>query len=219
VKEYFEKLMAIINKQNQTKQMTKAEQLVVDLAEASEALVTLFPISVETDETLKQTEIYKAYKERFDLLYKLADELKTWPRVIKTIAIDFDGVLTDGKHYLDKDGKLFFATHAKDNWAIAQLIQWGYEVDLVTSNDSETIKQYAADRKMGYVYSRDKDLQYSCAIVDSMQDINLIAKAGVVFCPIDADEEIADFSGAIVVPVRGGNGVINYIVQHLNHFI
>lgn len=140
-------------------------------------------------------------------------------KVIKTIAIDFDGVLTDGKHYIGKDGKQFYATHSKDNWAIAQLIAWGYEVDLVTSNDSEIVKQYAQDRKMGYVYSRDKDLQYHVAIVDSIQDINLMAKAGTVFCPIDADENVAESGGTIVVPVRGGNGVISYIVQQLNQFL
>lgn len=131
---------------------------------------------------------------------------------MKSIAIDWDGVLTDGKHYLGLDGKLFYATHSRDNWAIAYLINQGFTVDIVTANDSAIVRNYARDRKAGFIYSREKDLTYDIVVVDSMQDINLIVNAKNVFCPKDSGLYLRT-TGLIRVPVPSGGGVIDWIVQ------
>jgi 3-deoxy-D-manno-octulosonate 8-phosphate phosphatase KdsC-like HAD superfamily phosphatase len=145
----------------------------------------------------------------------LSDQFTTGFEKVKMprrIAIDFDGVLTDGKHYLNENGKMFYSTHSRDNWALARLINLGFEVDIVTANDSPIIKQYAEDRKLGYVYSRDKNIKYDIVIVDSIQDTLLADRAEHVFVPQDGDRIVCNENR---MPVLGGHGVINYFVQKL----
>lgn len=135
--------------------------------------------------------------------------------MLETIAIDFDGVLTDGKHYIDHDGKAFYSVHSRDNSAIAELISMGYRVVIVTANDDDAIRQYAKRRKVEYLYSREKDIKASYAIGDSVFDYQMLLNAYKAFCPQDADETIKRIPGIIVLPVKGGHGVIEHLLLHL----
>lgn len=135
--------------------------------------------------------------------------------MLETIAIDFDGVLTDGKHYIDHDGKAFYSVHSRDNSAIAELISQGYRVVIVTANDDDAIRQYAKRRKVEYIYSREKDIKASYAIGDSVFDYQMLLSAYKSFCPADADEVIKRIPGIIVLPVKGGHGVIEHLLLHL----
>lgn len=132
------------------------------------------------------------------------------------ILIDFDGVLSDGKHYIDRHGeKTFYSVHSRDNAAIAELINEGFEVIIVTSNDSKIIKEYAKKRKCEYIYTRDKNMESFAAIGDSVFDIPMLKKTKNAYCPIDADETVKKLEGITVLPVSGGNGVISVMIHDL----
>lgn len=135
---------------------------------------------------------------------------------MQKILIDFDGVLSDGKHYIDRHGeKSFYSVHSRDNAAIAELIYEGYEVVIVTSNDSKIIKEYAKKRKCSYLYTRDKQIKGHVAIGDSVIDIPMLKLADKAFCPVDSDPAVKAVYGIKVLPVTGGNGVISEMIHHV----
>lgn len=129
------------------------------------------------------------------------------------IAIDFDGVLTDGKMYIDNRGKQFYAVHARDNAAIAWLISMGHVVIIVTNNDSKAIKYYAEIRKCAYVRTEYKDIRCDIAIGDSMQDLPMFNNAKLLsICPSDAPKSVKRIVTK-VAEVPGGHGVIDWLVN------
>lgn len=133
----------------------------------------------------------------------------------ETIAIDFDGVLTDGKHFIDHDGKKFYSVHSRDNSSLQELVDMGYRVVIITANSDETIKRYCERRKIEYIYSRDKDIEATHAVGDSTFDIGMLTKAKFKYCPSDADEMIKRIPGMIVLPCKGGHGVIEHLIAKL----
>ena len=61
---------------------------------------------------------------------------------IKNIVIDCDGVLTDGKKYVNSSGdRELIAFHCRDNEAIKRLIEKGYRVIIVTASDFPGIRR------------------------------------------------------------------------------
>lgn len=134
---------------------------------------------------------------------------------METILIDFDGVLTDGKHYIDHDGKKFYSVHSRDNSAIQELVELGYRVVIVTANDDPIIKRYAEKRKVEYLYTREKDIEATHVIGDSTFDIPMFARAKYKYCPSDADEVVKRIPEMIVLPCKGGHGVIEHLISKL----
>lgn len=135
---------------------------------------------------------------------------------MQKILLDFDGVLSDNKQYIDRHGeKMFLSVHSRDNAAIAELIFEGYEVIIVTSNDSKIIKEYAKKRKCSYLYQRDKDIASYAAVGDSVIDIPMLKRAEKSFCPVDADQKVKSLPNIRILPVTGGNGVIAEMIHHI----
>lgn len=133
----------------------------------------------------------------------------------ETIAIDFDGVLTDGKHFIDHDGKKFYSVHSRDNSSLQELVDMGYRVVIITANSDEAIKRYCERRKIEYIYSRDKDIEATHAVGDSTFDLGMLTRAKYKYCPSDADEMIKRIPGMIVLPCKGGHGVIEHLIAKL----
>jgi len=134
--------------------------------------------------------------------------------ILMKILIDFDGVLTDGKRYIGTNGT-FYSLHSRDNAAIAELINEGYEVIIVTANNDPLVEEYARKRKCSYIYSREKDIEAEIAIGDSTFDIKMMVKAKKKFCPKDAHSYVKKIPGMIVLDVKGGEGVIENLLFHL----
>lgn len=138
-----------------------------------------------------------------------------------TILIDCDGVLTDGKQYIDHTGeKMFLAFHSRDVRAIRELIANGYHVVIVTANDSESVKKFAGKVGADYHYSRDKgNLPYEnyIAVGDDAWDLRMLEKAQLAFCPKDADPALkySNMGKLKMLPVNGGQGVIAELVRHI----
>lgn len=132
------------------------------------------------------------------------------------ILIDFDGVISDGKHYIDHRGeKIFYSVHSRDNAAIAQLLNEGFQVTIITANESKIVKEYAKKRKCDYLQTREKGIESYAAVGDSVFDIPMLKMAKFAFCPEDADDTVKKIEGIKVLPVTGGNGVIAQMVKHI----
>lgn len=130
------------------------------------------------------------------------------------LLIDFDGVLTDGKKYIGTAGS-FYSVHSRDNVAIAELINDGWEVIIVTANGDPIIEEYARKRKCQYLWTREKDIESEAAIGDSTFDIPMLVKAKKKFCPKNAHPDVKRIPGMKVLDVNGGEGVIENLLIYL----
>lgn len=156
----------------------------------------------------------KNEKEISNLYDQVSNQIQPQPE--KLALIDFDGVLTDGKYYLNHKGeKRFYSLHARDNAAIAELISKGYAVTIITANNSPIIEEYAKQRKCEYLYSRDKAMYSDIAVGDSVFDIPMLKMSKQAFCPANADSEVLKIKGIKVLPVKGGEGVISELIKQL----
>lgn len=66
---------------------------------------------------------------------------------IKLLALDVDGILTDGGLYYTESGEVCKKFNVKDGKGIALLIQSGIEVAIISANDSNATKHRA--KKLG----------------------------------------------------------------------
>src|SRR5580693_7978881 len=107
----------------------------------------------------------------------------------KTILIDCDGVLTDGKLYIDRSGKkMFKAFHSRDVRAIRELVANGFAVHIVTADDWEGSRNFAHKTGCEIWVARDKsNLPFSnyIAIGDDAWDVRMLQQATLRFAPAD----------------------------------
>ncbi len=138
----------------------------------------------------------------------------------KTILIDVDGVLTDGRLTIDHRGeKPFKQFHTRDVRAIRELISvHGFEVVLVTADEWPGIHHFS--RKVGaeVIMSRSKtNLPYQnfIAIGDDSWDVSMLSQAQRAFCPWDADESVKRVAGITRLETLGGHGVIAEMLREI----
>lgn len=138
------------------------------------------------------------------------------------LIIDKDGVLTDGKVYVTHKGEKFKAFNNKDNTAIAELIQMGYEVHIVTASSWPGMDKYCHNLGVKTWIIRDKSNLDAItggkpymAVGDSAWDIEMLKKAAKKFCPLDAEDEVKALDKMIVLNRKGGDGVILELLKWL----
>lgn len=138
---------------------------------------------------------------------------------MNTILIDCDGVLTDGKQYIDHTGsKMFLAFHSRDVRALRELVAHGYHVVIVTANDSESIKTFADKVGVDYCYTREKGkvpFTDFIAIGDDAWDVSMLQLAAKAYCPADADDSVKWLCGVNVLDTNGGSGVIAELARNI----
>lgn len=66
-------------------------------------------------------------------------------RDIKLVVFDVDGVLTDGRLYLDDDGRQYKAFHSHDGQGLRMLINSGVRVGVLTGRDSGVVEHRMRD--------------------------------------------------------------------------
>lgn len=140
-------------------------------------------------------------------------------QMAKVICMDLDGVLTDGKVWVNHKGEIIKGFNSKDLTAIKELISKGYEVHIVTASSWEGAESYL--RKSGAILHiiRNKEeipFNFDIAVGDSAWDIPMFKRAKESFCPADAPLEIRTLDGMNVMETKGGEGVVLELVKFLN---
>ncbi len=139
----------------------------------------------------------------------------------KTILIDCDGVLTDGKIYMSGTGKeMFKAFHSRDVRALRELVAHGYDVVIITASSSCVTKSFAHKTGVHVHTMRDKSKVIEkyfnfVAIGDDVWDLPMLEKAVKAFCPSDADQKILHHRSVQVLKTAGGAGVIAELARKL----
>lgn len=159
----------------------------------------------------------------------LPPELVDRARQIRLLALDVDGVLTDGRLYFQADGIEIKAFHTQDGHGIKLLRQAGIEVALITGRESPMVTQRAAALGLKHVFQHrdDKlialreltqslglDLSQAAYCGDDLQDLAAIQAAGLGISVPNAPSymrQAADWVSAR----SGGHGAVRDICDTL----
>lgn len=141
---------------------------------------------------------------------------------MKTLYVDCDGVLTDGKLYIATGDALvqekpFKAFHVRDVTAIRTFRAQGWRVVIISADEGPHAQHFAKKVGAEFVYDRAKDQleQPYFAIGDSVLDVDMLDRAERAFCPADADPLIWHRPGVRQLVTPGGGGVMAELAWEL----
>ena len=148
---------------------------------------------------------------------------------IKAIAMDVDGVLTDGGVWWGPNGEEWKRFHFADIMGLSLARKSGLMVALISGEDSPLVDRLAAKFSNIDVYKNCKDkasalrafserhglrLGEICFIGDDVNDLPALALVGLSACPADARPSIREHC-QFVAALTGGNGAVREIVDML----
>jgi 3-deoxy-D-manno-octulosonate 8-phosphate phosphatase (KDO 8-P phosphatase) len=148
-------------------------------------------------------------------------------REIKAIALDVDGVLTDGSVWWGPGGEEWKRFSFADIMGVSMARKAGVVVALISGEDSPLVDRYAAKMGIADVYKNCKDkagalcnfaarqrlsLTEICFMGDDVNDVGAMEIAGLAACPADAQPAALE-QAAFVARRNGGNGAVRELVE------
>jgi len=141
---------------------------------------------------------------------------------IKTLVLDVDGVLTDGKLYMGAGGeKMFKAFHTRHVRAIREFIARGFEVVLITADAWPGIKCFAEKVGAELIVERNKSTIVAgingpfMMVGDDVWDASLMKLAEYLFAPRNCDQALKMLDGIEILDINGGDGVVAELLNRL----
>jgi 3-deoxy-D-manno-octulosonate 8-phosphate phosphatase (KDO 8-P phosphatase) len=156
-------------------------------------------------------------------------DLESRLRSIRALALDVDGVLTDGGLWWGPGGEEWKRFCFADIMGISLARRAGLKIGLISGEESPLVDRYAAKMKIEFVAKgcRDKatalrefaaaihaDLTQICFMGDDVNDLTAMELAGVSAAPANASRD-AQAHAAMVAKHSGGNGAVREIVEAL----
>lgn len=148
-------------------------------------------------------------------------------RPLKAIALDVDGVLTDGSVWWGPDGAEWKRFSFADIMGVSLARKAGLAVTLISGEDSPLVERFAAKLNLGDITKgcKDKaaalrafagrqglDLCEICFMGDDVNDLAAMTLAGLAAAPADA-RPAARSHADIVTLAAGGNGAVRELVD------
>ena len=148
---------------------------------------------------------------------------------IKAVALDVDGVLTDGAFWWGADGSESKRFCFRDIMGVSLASRHGIVFTLISGEKSPLIDRYANKMNIVDVYQgcRDKesalrsfatarnlDLSEICFMGDDVNDLPALKIAGMSAAPADAHPEVLAIVG-FVAKKPGGNGAVRELLDFL----
>jgi 3-deoxy-D-manno-octulosonate 8-phosphate phosphatase (KDO 8-P phosphatase) len=141
---------------------------------------------------------------------------------VRVVALDVDGVLTDGRLYFGARGEALKAFDVRDGLGIRLLRDCGIEVAILTGRSSGIVAARARDLGIGRVLQGQRDkhaglqrllsrmgaTEHECAYMgDDWPDLPVLAAVGLSATVADAPEEVKR-RVHWVAPSAGGRGAV-----------
>lgn len=148
---------------------------------------------------------------------------------IKAIAMDVDGVLTDGGVWWGPNGEEWKRFHFADIMGLSLARKSGLVIALISGEDSPLVDRLAGKLGISDVHKDCKDkagalrsfserhglqLREICFIGDDVNDLPALAIVGLSACPADARPSIRERC-QFVSKLGGGNGAVREVVDML----
>ena len=134
------------------------------------------------------------------LYSQINDDVLARAKKIKLVLFDVDGVLTDGRLYLDNRGEEYKAFNSRDGHGLKMLQRNGVEVGIITGRQSDIVahrtkelgikhvRQGAADKLPVYEdMVRELKLGHDqvAFVGDDVVDLPIMLRVGLAVCPQD----------------------------------
>lgn len=157
------------------------------------------------------------------------DEFIEAAKAIKLLALDVDGVLTDGTIYIAADGECFKGFNAKDGMGISCALRNGLDVAIITGRKSEIIHRRAEELGITTIIEGAKDkrealrslrrlrglsVEEVAYVGDDLNDLPAFAESGLTFAPADAADAVIDMCDFVLIN-DGGKGAVREAVDLL----
>ncbi len=148
---------------------------------------------------------------------------------IRAVALDVDGVLTDGGFWWGANGEELKRLSFTDVMGISLARKAGFIFALISGEDTPLIDRYAEKMKITDVYKgcKDKaaalrsfarkydlDLSQVCFMGDDVNDLPALELAGLAAAPANAHEKVLG-KAALVTRHGGGQGAVRELLDML----
>jgi len=148
---------------------------------------------------------------------------------LKAIALDVDGVLTDGAFWWGPDGEEWKRFSFSDVMGVSLARQAGLIVALISGEDSPLVDRFALKMGITDIYKNCKDkaealrrftkqhgleLDEVCFMGDDVNDLGALGIAGLAAAPADARPEVL-VKAQFVAARPGGNGAVRDLIDSI----
>lgn len=146
---------------------------------------------------------------------------------IRLLVLDVDGVMTDGRIYLDGRGEEIKVFDVRDGYGLKRLMEAGVEVAIITGRSSGAVDRRAREIGIREVHQgveqkgplldrlirrRCLDVESVCCVGDDIPDLPLLKRGGLGVAVADAAIEVRD-AAAVITKRRGGRGAVREVCE------
>ena len=159
------------------------------------------------------------YKEKKELS---TESLTASLQKIKLLALDVDGVLTDGSIYISPAGEVFKGFNAKDGMGISCALRSGLQIAVITGRQSPIVERRCEELGITLLQQGVKDKRLALEQMaqklglvreeiaymgDDLNDIPAFKASGLNLVPADAAIEVMAVAD-IITKASGGRGAV-----------
>ncbi len=149
--------------------------------------------------------------------------------LVDAVALDVDGVLTDGGFWWGPNGEEWKRFHFADVMGISRARQAGLVFALISGEASPLVERFAAKMHITQVFKGIKDkgaalrefsantgipLPRICFMGDDVNDLPALALAGLSAAPANAQPPVLA-AAALRLTRTGGNGAVRELIEHI----
>lgn len=146
--------------------------------------------------------------------------------MIRLLVMDIDGVLTDGRVYIDEQGGETKTLFYRDLDAMGEAQRNGLQLAFLTGERGPFVDQLARRMNISEVVAGQKDklagiqelsarlnlpLSEIAYVGDAVRDLPALEAVGLGLCPADAHRKLLN-AGLTVLPRAGGSGAVEEAV-------
>lgn len=149
--------------------------------------------------------------------------------MIKLVAFDVDGVLTDGSLTFDENGHEYKTFNAKDGQGIVNLHKAGIITAIITARNNGTVEHRAKNLNITELHQGSKNKIETLENImkkyninfdeiaymgDDLPDICILEKVHLKGCPNDAVDEVKKVSN-FIASKNGGRGAVREFCDYI----
>ena len=155
--------------------------------------------------------------------------LKERAAAIRLLALDVDGVLTDGSINIAAEGEIFKSFNAKDGLGLSLALRLGLKVAVITGRKSAIVAKRLQELGVKLLFQDVKDKfakldelskelglsrEEVAYMGDDLNDLPAFCATGLKFAPADAAPEVKE-AADLVTEAQGGRGAVRQAVEFL----
>ena len=148
---------------------------------------------------------------------------------IKLLALDIDGVLTDGSLHYGSKGEIVKVFNSHDGFGVKLAKLSGIEVAIITSRTSDMVAARAADLGISHVYQGVPDKRALLASLleklgygwpgvafmgDDLVDLPAMIRCGMAIAPANAHAQVKT-RAHYVTQAKGGEGAVREAIEYI----